>query len=170
MRQGCLLSPILFNIFLERKMPDTSADYERNVRIGGSLMVNIRPVDDILKILERRMNSKGWLIVSANPQMPTKWQLGQKRQNIQMYIQSVVFFFFKFQLLITLISNFKIQLTLLISNSLISNNRYSRSENLVPVLTQRSTNRQQNIVEKRRNCSLGAISPLFHIIFNIFLT
>ena len=48
---------------------------------------------------------------------------------------------------------------------LISNNRLSQSENLVPVLTQRSTNRQHNIVEKRRNCS-----PLFHNIFNIFLT
>ena len=63
-----------------------------------------------------------------------------------------------------------IQSTLVISNSLISNNRLSGSENLVPVLTQRSTNRQQNIVEKRRNCSLGAISPLFHNIFNISLT
>ena len=60
-----------------------------------------------------------------------------------------------------------VQSTLVISNWLISNNRLSRSENLVPVLTQRSTNRQQNIVEKRRNCSLGAISPLFHNIFNI---
>ena len=64
----------------------------------------------------------------------------------------------------------KIQSTLVISNSLISNNRLSRSENLVPVLTQRSTNRQQNIVEKRRYCSLGAISPPFHNIFNISLT
>ena len=64
----------------------------------------------------------------------------------------------------------KVQSTLVISNSLISNNRLSRSENLVPVLTRRSTNRQQNIVEKRRNCSLGAISPLFHNIFNISLT
>ena len=63
-----------------------------------------------------------------------------------------------------------LQSTLVISNSLISNNRLSRSENLVPVITQRSTNRQQNIVEKRRNCSLGAISPLFHNIFNISLT
>ena len=50
-----------------------------------------------------------------------------------------------------------IQWTLVISTSLISNNRLSRSENLVPVLTQISTNKQQNIVEKRRNCSLGAI-------------
>ena len=36
------------------------------------------------------------------------------------------------------------QSTLVISNSLISNSRLSRSENLVLVLTQRSTNRQQN--------------------------
>ena len=63
----------------------------------------------------------------------------------------------------------KIQSTLVISNSLISSNRLSRSENLAPVLTKRATKRQQNIVEKRRNCSLGAISPLFHNIFNIFL-
>ena len=49
--------------------------------------------------------------------------------------------------------NYVIQSTLVISNPLISNNRLSRSENLVPGLTQRSTNRQQNIVEKRRNCS-----------------
>ena len=63
-----------------------------------------------------------------------------------------------------------IQSILVISTSLISNNRLSRSENLVPVLTQRSTNRQQNIVEKRRNCSLGAISPLFHNISNRSLT
>ena len=46
-----------------------------------------------------------------------------------------------------------IQSTLIISNSLISNNHLSLSENLVPVLTQRSTSGQQNIVEKRRNCS-----------------
>ena len=64
----------------------------------------------------------------------------------------------------------KLQSTLVISNSLISNNHLSRSENLVHILTQRSTNRQQNIVKKRRNCSLGAISPLFHNIFNISLT
>ena len=64
----------------------------------------------------------------------------------------------------------KIQLTLAISNSLISNDCLSQSENLVPVLTWKSTNRQQNIVEKRRNCYLGAISLLFYNIFNISLT
>ena len=32
------------------------------------------------------------------------------------------------------------------------------------------TTGKKNIVEKRRNCSLGAISLLFHNIFNISLT
>ena len=58
-----------------------------------------------------------------------------------------------------------LQSTLVISNSLISNNRLSRSEKSGPCFNKRSTNRQQNIVEKRRNCSLGAISPLFHNFF-----
>ena len=66
-------------------------------------------------------------------------------------------------------SSTDIQSTLVISNSLILNNCLSRSENLAPVLTKRATKRQQNVVEKRRNCSLGAISPLFHNIFNISL-
>ena len=62
----------------------------------------------------------------------------------------------------------KIQSTLVISTSVISNNRLSRRENLVLALTQKSKIRLQNIVEKRRNCSWGAISPLFHNIFNIY--
>ena len=60
---------------------------------------------------------------------------------------------------------FHIQSTLVISTSLISNNRLCRSENLVPVWTWKSNNRDQNTVEKRRNCS-----QVFHSIFNISLT
>ena len=61
-----------------------------------------------------------------------------------------------------------VQSTLVISTSVISNNRLSRRENLVLVLIQKSKIKLQNIVEKRRNCSWGAISPLFHNIFNIY--
>ena len=46
-----------------------------------------------------------------------------------------------------------VQSTLVISTSVISNNRLSRRENLVRVLTQKSKIRLKNIVEKRRNCS-----------------
>ena len=46
-RQGCLLSPTLFNIFLERIMTDTLEDHEGMVSIGGRTITNIRFVDDI---------------------------------------------------------------------------------------------------------------------------
>ena len=62
-----------------------------------------------------------------------------------------------------------IQSTLVISTSVISNNRLSRRENLVLVLTQKSKIRLQNIVKKRRNCSWGAILP-FSTIFSLYIS
>ena len=46
-RQGCLLSPTLFNIFLERIMTDALEDHEGTVSIGGRSITNLRFVDDI---------------------------------------------------------------------------------------------------------------------------
>ena len=46
-RQGCLLSPILFNIFLERIMADALEDHEGIVSIGGRAITNLRFADDI---------------------------------------------------------------------------------------------------------------------------
>ena len=60
--------------------------------------------------------------------------------------------------------SFVVQSTLVISTSLISNNRLSRSENLVHVLTWISNNRYQNIVEKRKEQFL-----LFSTIFSTYL-
>ena len=46
-RQGCLLSPTLFNIFLERIMTDALEDYQGTVSIGGRTITNLRSADDI---------------------------------------------------------------------------------------------------------------------------
>ena len=46
-RQGCLLSPTLFNIFLERIMTDALEDHEVTVSIGGRTITNLRFADDI---------------------------------------------------------------------------------------------------------------------------
>ena len=46
-RQGYLISPILFNIFLERIMTDALEDHEGIVSIGGRTITNLRFADDI---------------------------------------------------------------------------------------------------------------------------
>ena len=46
-RQGCLLSPTLFNIFLERIMEDALEDHDGTVSIGGRPVSNLRFADDI---------------------------------------------------------------------------------------------------------------------------
>ena len=47
-RQGCLLSPTLFNIFLERIMCEALDDYEGSVSIGGRFITIFRFADDIV--------------------------------------------------------------------------------------------------------------------------
>ena len=46
-RQGCLLSPTLFNIFLERIMTDALEHHEGTINIGGRTITNLRFADDI---------------------------------------------------------------------------------------------------------------------------
>eukprot|EP00745_Piridium_sociabile_P029601 TRINITY_DN4881_c1_g1_i1.p1 TRINITY_DN4881_c1_g1~~TRINITY_DN4881_c1_g1_i1.p1 ORF type:complete len:855 (-),score=217.58 TRINITY_DN4881_c1_g1_i1:120-2594(-) len=46
-RQGCPLSPTLFNIFLERLMADALEDHLGTVSIGGRTITNLRFADDI---------------------------------------------------------------------------------------------------------------------------
>ena len=45
--QGCLLSPTLFNIFLERIMTDTLEDHEGTVSLGGRTITNLGFAYDI---------------------------------------------------------------------------------------------------------------------------
>ena len=46
-RQGCLLSPTRFNIFLERILTDALEDHEGTVSTGGRTITNLRFADDI---------------------------------------------------------------------------------------------------------------------------
>ena len=46
-RQGCVLTPTLFNIFLERIMTDALNDHEGTIRIGGRKITNLRFAGDI---------------------------------------------------------------------------------------------------------------------------
>ena len=46
-RQGCLLSPTLFNIFLERIMTDALEEHQGSISIGGRNITNLRFADDI---------------------------------------------------------------------------------------------------------------------------
>ena len=79
-RQGCLLSPTLFNIFLERTMTDASENHEGTVSIGGRTITSLRFADDIdclageeeelAKLVER---------VENKPVQPTAWKSVPRR-------------------------------------------------------------------------------------------
>ena len=51
-RQGCLLSPTLFNIFLKRIMSDALEEHDGKVSIGGRNITNLRFADDIDALAE----------------------------------------------------------------------------------------------------------------------
>ena len=56
-RQGCLLSPTLFNIFLERIMSDALEEHDGKVSTGGRYITNLRFADDIDALAEEEQES-----------------------------------------------------------------------------------------------------------------
>ncbi|KAK3767206.1 hypothetical protein RRG08_018076 [Elysia crispata] len=52
-QQGCLLSPTLFNIFLERITTDAMKDLSGTVSIGGRTITNLKFADDIDGLAEK---------------------------------------------------------------------------------------------------------------------
>ena len=76
-RQGCLLSPTLFNIFLERIMTDALENHEGSVSIGGRTITNLRFADDI----DALAGKQGELVklIWIRPQQNMAWRSVQKR-------------------------------------------------------------------------------------------
>ena len=54
--QGCLLSPILFNFFLEKIMQETLHDHHTSISIGVRSLCNLQFADDIDFMGGRMMN------------------------------------------------------------------------------------------------------------------
>ena len=67
-RQGCILSPTLFNIYLERIMQETLAKHQSSVSIGGRPLCNLRFADDIdlLATSEKELQNLTDLLVEAS--------------------------------------------------------------------------------------------------------
>ena len=76
-RQRCLFSPTLFNIFLERVMTDASEDHAGTVGIGGRTITKLRFADDIdglageeeelANLVERLDKAATWRSVPRRP-------------------------------------------------------------------------------------------------------
>ena len=49
-RQGCILSPQLFNLFAEAVMREALEGFTGGLRIGGRTITNLRYADDIILI------------------------------------------------------------------------------------------------------------------------
>jgi len=47
-RQGCVLSPYLFNILVEMVIRETVDGFQGGLQIGGQMVTNLRHADDII--------------------------------------------------------------------------------------------------------------------------
>ena len=72
-RQGCLFSPTLFYIFLERTMCEALDDHEGSVSIGGRLITNIRFADDIVVTAEEE--EEAVVLVDSRNTINTRYKM-----------------------------------------------------------------------------------------------
>ena len=80
-RQGCLLSPSLFNIFLERIMTDALENHEGSVSIGGRTITNLRFADDIDALVGKEDELVKLINHLIRHQQNMAWRSVQKRLN-----------------------------------------------------------------------------------------
>ena len=79
-RQGCLLSPTLFSILLERIMTDAPEDHEGTVSIRGRTITNLRFANGIDGSAgEEEEHWQNVLSFSSKPPEPTAWRSVPRR-------------------------------------------------------------------------------------------
>ena len=66
-RQGCLLSPTLFNIFLKRIMSDALEEHDGNVIIGRRSITNLGFADDIDALAEEEQELEALVERTPDP-------------------------------------------------------------------------------------------------------
>ena len=66
-RQGCFLSPTLFNSFLKRIMSDSLEEHNGKVSIGGRTIANLLFADDIDALAEEEQRVEALVEVLTKP-------------------------------------------------------------------------------------------------------
>jgi len=61
-RQGCILSPILFNLYIEEAMKELREKIQQGVRIGGIMITALRFADDIAYCVENKDGPQNTLV------------------------------------------------------------------------------------------------------------
>ena len=78
-RQGCLLSPTLFNIFLERIMTDILEDHEGTVSIGSRAITSLHFADDIDGLAGEEEELAKLVVRLDKPPQPMAWRSVPRR-------------------------------------------------------------------------------------------
>jgi hypothetical protein len=89
-RQGCILSPILFNLYAEEIMSEALEDTEEGININGKVINNLRyaddtvliagSIEDLQKILNKVTTARENLGLNLNARK-TKYMVIDKEQN-----------------------------------------------------------------------------------------
>ena len=74
-QQRCLLSPTLFNNFLERIMCEALDDHEGSVSIGGRLITNFRFADDIVVNAEEEEEEETGILIDRFDRTTTRYKM-----------------------------------------------------------------------------------------------
>ena len=86
-RQGCLLSPTLFNIFLERIMSDALEEHDRKNSIAGRNITNLRFADDIDDVAEEEQELEA--LVESRDKTCTRYKMEISAKKTKLMTNSV---------------------------------------------------------------------------------